>query len=251
VTNAVRRLAKNSGLTLSIVGLLALGISATILMFSAFDKVMLRRLPVRDPQQLVRLVQKFPQVGTRSEFPYAIYEAFNRHSKTLSAVFGETQMNVPLTDPGPAAIVRVGLTTPEFFDELGVPALHGRFLTRDDARENSGDVPAVLSHALVVIQVMLCTTLLTGAGVLMRTLANLSSIKPGFDAAQIVSFTVNPGLAGLEGQKADSIREALVERARAIPGVRWAATAGIESCAGHRDSDPASCTLWCGCCAAL
>jgi len=76
--------------------------------------------------------------------------------------------------------------------------------------------------------VMLCTALLTGAGVLMRTLANLRSIEPGFDAARIVAFTVNPGLAGLEGQRADSLREALVERGRAIPGVRQAATAGIE-----------------------
>jgi hypothetical protein len=87
-------------------------------MFSAFDRVMLRKLPVRDPEQLVRLVQKFPQAGTRSELPYAVYDALNRHSRTLTVIFGETQMNVPLTDPGPAAIVRVGLTTPEFFEEL-------------------------------------------------------------------------------------------------------------------------------------
>src|SRR5438105_12825102 len=147
IAHAFRTLAKNSGLAISIISLLALGTGTTTLMFSAFDRVMLRKLPVRDPDQLVRLVQKFPQAGTRSEFPYAVYEALNRHSRTLSAVFGETQINVPLTHPGPASIVRVGLTTPEFFDELGTQALHGRSLTREDARENSGDMPAVLSHA--------------------------------------------------------------------------------------------------------
>src|SRR5262245_46390511 len=135
IAHALRTLAKNSGLTLSVISLLALGIGTPTLMFSAFDRVLLRRLPVRDPEHLVRLVQKIPQVGTRSECPYGVYEALTRHSRTLSAVFGETQMSLPLSDPGPVAIVRVGLTTPGFFEELGVQALHGRYLTHDDARE--------------------------------------------------------------------------------------------------------------------
>jgi len=83
-------------------------------------------------------------------------------------------------------------------------------------------------QVLVIVQVMLCTALLTAAGVLVRTLTNLRGTDPGFDAAHIASFTVNPGLAGLDSQRGDSFREAILERARSIPGVRQAATAGIE-----------------------
>ena len=232
MTHAFRILAKNSGLTLSIVGLLALGISATILMFTAFDKVMLRRLPVRDPQELVRLVQKFPQVGTRSEFPYAVYEALNRHSKTLSAVFGETQMNVPLTDPGPAAIVRVGLTTPEFFYELGVPALHGRFLTRDDARENSGDVPAILSHAFWMRQFAADTTAI-GRTISLggRPFVVVGVMPPGFNGIALALLIACVGVYGLFTYMVahrqlhrcrDRFHRALGALATAIPIVRAA-----------------------------
>src|SRR5437764_5213604 len=92
IAHPFRTLAKNSGLAISIISLLALGTGTTTLMFSAFDRVMLRTLPVRDPDQLVRLVQKFQQAGTRSQFPYAGYDALNHPSRTFTPVFVETQV---------------------------------------------------------------------------------------------------------------------------------------------------------------
>ena len=60
---AARTLTKTPGFTVVAVGLLAAGIGANAVIFAALDAVLLRPLPVRHPEQLVRLVQKTPATG--------------------------------------------------------------------------------------------------------------------------------------------------------------------------------------------
>src|SRR6266550_4032328 len=143
---AVRMLAKSPGFTLVAVALLAVGIGANALIFSVFDAVLWRPLPVRHAEELVRMVQRIPRIGTSSTFHYSFYQALREHSTTLSAVFGEAPIDVAMNQPTPAEQVRVHMATPEFFQVLGVPALFGRTLTNDDATANSANSPAVLSY---------------------------------------------------------------------------------------------------------
>jgi predicted permease len=143
---AVRMLAKSPGFTLIAVALLAVGVGANALIFSAFDAVLWRPLPVRHPEELVRMVQRIPRIGTSSSFHYSFYQALREHSTTLSAVFGEAPIDVAMNQPAPAEQVRVHMATPEFFEVLGVPALFGRTFTEDDAKANPGTPPAVLSY---------------------------------------------------------------------------------------------------------
>jgi len=65
-----RMLAKTPVSSLTIAGLLALGIGTTTTMFSLFDAILARPLPVKRPDKLVRVVQRRARVGTRSEFSY-------------------------------------------------------------------------------------------------------------------------------------------------------------------------------------
>ena len=143
---AVRMLAKSPGFTLAVAGLLALGIGANAAIFSALNALLLRPLPVRQPQQLIRLVQTVPRLGTISSFDHAVYETLKQRAGTLSAVFGDAEWPVAMDDPQPAEQVRVHVVTPEFFDVLGVAALYGRTLTADDAKQDNGTPPAVLSY---------------------------------------------------------------------------------------------------------
>jgi predicted permease len=143
---AVRMLAKSPGFTLVVVVLLAVGVGANALIFSAFDAVLWRRLPVRHPEELVRMVQRIPRIGTSSNFHYSFYQALRERSTTLAAVFGEAPIDVAMNQPAPAEQVRVHMVTPEFFEVLGVPALYGRTLTSDDAKSHPGTPPAVLSY---------------------------------------------------------------------------------------------------------
>lgn len=143
---ALRMLAKSPGFTLVVVGLLSVGIGTTTLIFSAFDTVLLRPLPVRHPEELVRMVQKVPKVPTTNSLPAAYYQTLRNYSTTLSAVFGEAQLDVAMNEPGPSEAIQVYLPTPEYFDVLGVRALYGRTLLTDDAKDEPGTPPAVLSY---------------------------------------------------------------------------------------------------------
>jgi predicted permease len=143
---AVRMLFKSPGFTLAVAGLLALGIGANTAIFSALNALLLRELQVRQPEQLIRLVQTVPRIGVTSVFTRTVYEALRQHADTLSTVFGDAEWPVAMDDPKPAEQVRVHVVTPEFFDALGVAALYGRTLLESDAREDPGPPAAVLSY---------------------------------------------------------------------------------------------------------
>jgi predicted permease len=143
---AARMLAKSPGFTLVAVALLAIGIGTNALIFSIVDAVLWRPLPVHHPNELVRIVQRIPRIGTSSSFHDSFYQALREHSTSLSAVFGEAPIDVAMNQPTPAEQVRIHLSTPEFFDVLGVSALFGRTLIQADAKASPGPPAAVLSY---------------------------------------------------------------------------------------------------------
>src|SRR5262245_60881444 len=72
-----RMLFKNSGFALIIIITLALGIGANTAIFSVVDKVMVRMLPVPEPERLVRLVGRGEQGSIFSQPLYANYRDNN------------------------------------------------------------------------------------------------------------------------------------------------------------------------------
>ncbi len=72
---------------------------------------------------------------------------------------------------------------------------------------------------LVVGQVALSLVLLSGAGLLIRTLSELEAVDAGFDAANVLTATIDPGLAGIEEQEGLQLFEQLLTTVRAMPGV--------------------------------
>jgi predicted permease len=144
--NALRTLLHNPGFTLIAALLLAVGIGANALIYGALDAILLRTLPVRQPDQLVRFVQEMPRIGRRSSLPYTLYRDLLQHSTTLSTAFGEEETDVSMESPAPAEAVRVHLLTPEFFDALDARPVAGRSLTVADAQDSPGTPPAVLSY---------------------------------------------------------------------------------------------------------
>ena len=73
--------------------------------------------------------------------------------------------------------------------------------------------------ALVIVQVALCTVLLAGAGLLVRTLRELQTVDVGLDVPHIVTFTTDPGLMGYVPAQSRVLWMNLAARVRDLPGV--------------------------------
>ena len=143
----LRMLGRSPRFVFSVIGLLSLGLGITTVIFSLVEATFLRPLPVRHPEQLVRMVLRAGNLPPYSEFPYVYYQGLRDHTTTLAAVFGEYKYyHLTLTDPGPAEEVTVYGVTPEYFEALGARALYGRALYPSDAGDVPGLPPAVLSY---------------------------------------------------------------------------------------------------------
>ena len=81
-------------------------------------------------------------------------------------------------------------------------------------------------QVLILIQVALCTLLLVGAGLLIRTFEDLRNLNPGFDAEHVVTFTIDPPIQYAPGMPIETFQkltvgffDTLQQRIRDTPGV--------------------------------
>jgi predicted permease len=79
---------------------------------------------------------------------------------------------------------------------------------------------------LMVLQIALCTLLLAGAGLLVRSFRQLRDMDAGFASAQVVSFTADPSLSGVKDEDGRALLRTLMERVRELPGVDAVGSAG-------------------------
>ena len=153
VRYAVRRLGREPGFTLAAVLTLALGIGANTAIFSVVDALMLRRLPVREPDRLVLVTPG----GERAAWTNPLWEEFHRRQHVLDGVFAWSTSGIDPTrgkgfdlSSGGVADLASGLwVSGDFFDVLGVqPALGRTLRAADDVKGGGADGPvAVISDA--------------------------------------------------------------------------------------------------------
>jgi putative ABC transport system permease protein len=95
-------------------------------------------------------------------------------------------------------------------------------LLREGGRGTLGSRRRLASrNALVVSQVALALVLLAAAGLLVRSLRNLRSVQPGFDADGVTTMSLSlPAARYRSYQRAGAFYEELTRRVRGLPGVR-------------------------------
>ncbi|HZX70021.1 MAG TPA: ABC transporter permease [Rhodanobacter sp.] len=97
---------------------------------------------------------------------------------------------------------------------------------REDGRSGLGRVGLRLGRALVVVQVVLTTVLLSLAGLFLRTLYDAARVPLGFEPAHVATFQLAPVQATYPNPGAiRDLSERVLQRLRAIPGVRSATAA--------------------------
>jgi predicted permease len=81
----------------------------------------------------------------------------------------------------------------------------------------------LLPKVLVTVQVMLSLILLAGAGMFLRTLANLQKQDVGFNRQSVLLINFNPKFAGYKPAQLNALYTRMLDRMNALPGVRGSA----------------------------
>ena len=144
-----RTLARTPGFTAIAVLTLALGIGANTAIFSLLDQVLLRLLPVKDPQQLVLLTMKGHHYGSNwggNAISHPMFRDFRDHNEVFSDMFCRFPESASLSFGQQSERVSVELVSGTYFSTLGVVPAMGRILTPDDDVVPSGHPYVVLNY---------------------------------------------------------------------------------------------------------
>lgn len=129
---------------------LALGIGANTAIFTLMDKIVLRKLPVKDPDSLVMLFQTGLNNGSnmgRRMHSYPIYQDYQQKAEPLSEVISRRLISVSLTAGDNTERVQAEMVSGNFFSMLGVKPAVGRvFSSGEDDRIYGGHPVVVLSY---------------------------------------------------------------------------------------------------------
>ncbi len=150
---AFRTFGKSPGFTFVVVFTLALGIGANTAIFGLIDQLLVRPLPVRDPERLVVLDAPGPYSGSTQNnsdvltpISHPMFEGLRDRSQVFEGVFVHYSTLVHVSDGETPERVSANLVSGTFFETLGVGPALGRVFTREDDLRPSGHPVVVLSH---------------------------------------------------------------------------------------------------------
>src|SRR5262249_43857747 len=155
---AARTLRGNPGFSAVAVLTMALGLAANTAIFAALDAVLLRELPVKDPQELVVLsdpdqhgVHGGQESGPRKLFAYHEFEYLRDHNQLFAGMFAADSRgtNMPTSVEGITSepqTTRISLVSGAYFNVLGVNAVIGRTFDEEVDKERNANPVAVISY---------------------------------------------------------------------------------------------------------
>ena len=148
---ALRLLVKHPGFSATLLGTTALGIACTTTVFTFVDAVLLRPLPVRQPQQLVAIGAPGRNLDLN---PSYFSQPFYRYLKASSPIFADlaatsvaVSSGVNLDEGSETDRIRVELVSGNYFQVLGIQPAVGRFFTPEDDAAPGANPLAVVTYA--------------------------------------------------------------------------------------------------------
>ncbi len=141
-----RMLLKHPGFTCVAALTLALGIGANTAIFSLIDAVLLKMLPVNNPERLV-LLGRAHGGKTVTTFPYRTYRQIRDQNEVLSGLLAYHPLRLSVSVDGRAEPAVAGqLVSGNYYSVLGVNAALGRAIAPDDDRAPGESPVCVISH---------------------------------------------------------------------------------------------------------
>jgi predicted permease len=129
---------------------LSLGIGANTAIFTLIDQILLRKLPVKNPGELVMLYQQGPHAGSNMGarmHSYPIYQEYQQSAAPLSEVIARRLADASISVDNQTERVDIEMVSGNFFSMLGVPPAAGRvFSSQEDDHTYQGHPVVVLSY---------------------------------------------------------------------------------------------------------
>jgi len=145
VSYALRTFVRNKGFAATAIITLALGIGSNAAIFSLFDALMLRWLPVNHPEQLLQVLKMSPDGTSDESFSYPMVRAIDAQPDLFAAAAGFSPASLTIGSGTGMRRVRVAYVSGAFYDALGLTPYEGRLLTRADDERGAPPV-AVASY---------------------------------------------------------------------------------------------------------
>ena len=145
---ALRSFAKSPVFTAVALLSLALGIGANTAIFTLMDQVILRMLPVEEPDQLVFLTSRGSHYGGNSgsnALSYPMYRDFRDRNQVFSGMLCRFATAFSMSQGGQTERIAGELVSGNYYQILGVKAAAGRLISPDDDRLPGAGTVAVLS----------------------------------------------------------------------------------------------------------
>jgi predicted permease len=129
---------------------LALGIGANTAIFTLIDQILLRKLPIKDPEQLVMLYQVGPHNGSNMGsrmHSYPIYQDYQQKAGPFAGVLARRLVAASVSVDNQTERVQAEMVSGNYFSLLGVrPALGRVFSSVEDDQVYNGHPSVVLSY---------------------------------------------------------------------------------------------------------
>ncbi len=130
---------------------IALGISANSAVFTLVDQVVLRTLPVTDPERLTQVdaanTETFGgSLGDGTELSYAMYRDLRDQNTVFDGMFCRFPVSLQISEAGRSDRVPAELVSGTYFSVLGVTPAVGRLFTPEEDRVANGAPFAVLGY---------------------------------------------------------------------------------------------------------
>jgi len=141
-----RMLMKQTGFTLIAALTLAMGIGANTAIFSVVNAVLLRPLPYKEPERLVRVWGTVPNLAQANQSPVE-FLAFQARQNSFVGLAADRFMSFTVTGGGEPEEAPGVIASANYFSLLGVAPLLGRVFNAEDGKAGAARV-AVVSHDL-------------------------------------------------------------------------------------------------------
>ena len=152
--HALRQLRRSPAFTVTVIVTLALGIGANAAVFTLFDRVLLRMLPVERPKELVRFVWTGAFSGwassfggdTSNYFSYPMYKDLRDQNQVFQGMLAADRASVAVSWRNQAENEDAEIVSGNYFQVLGLRPAIGRLLTQQDDTAKDANPVAVLSY---------------------------------------------------------------------------------------------------------